>query len=149
MQTSFVRELATLGPNTPYLQLLKDEFDFDVPPGALKYQVEYLYKYARQEFLKNTPKEQILKIAADKADELLKEMPWISKKYDDVIIEEKEYSVPSKGEMSDYPDGTIIFCEKRNKFLLYLNGQIVVRCSNIEKVKELAQKKLNFSNFID
>ena len=150
MSITMIRELEKMGPKTPYAKLLKEQFNMEVPPGAPKYLVEYLYKYALQ--LKITgilPETDIVDEAVTKVQELLSKFPWLTKKYDDVTVKVKDKTKVSKGEKAEYQDGTIIYCQKRNKFLLYVGGKIVIRCSTMDKVKSLATKKLNFTSFVE
>ena len=150
MTITMIRELEKMGPNTPYSKLLKEQFNMEVPAGVPKYQVEYLYKYALQLRLTGVFAEKdIVTDAATKVQELLIKFPWLIKKYDDVTIKVKDKTKVSKGEKAEYPDGTIIYCQKRNKFLLYVGGKIVIRCSTMDKVKSLATKKLNFTSFVE
>lgn len=150
---SFNRELQAInakGARFPFAKELKDKYNLDVPAGAPKYQVEYLYKYVRMADVEGkVPQDQLVAYAAKKAEELFARFPWLTMKHDDVVVKKVEKTTTSKSEKADYPDGTIVFCEKRGKYLMYLGGTIQVRAATVDKVKAIAQKKLNFTAFIE
>ena len=152
-QVSFNSELRAInskGSKFPFIKLLKEQYNIEVPPGAPLYQAEYLYKYVRYaEVQGSVPPNKLVAHAATKADELFGRFPWLKNKYDTIVIKKSDKTMGSKSEKAEYPDGTIIFCEKRNKFLMYQGGAIVVRAATKEKVKSIAQKKLGFSAFIE
>lgn len=142
------KELQSLNnnPNFPFANKLRELYNVEVPAGAPKYQVEYLYKYCRQADLTgNSDGLPLVQYAAKKSAELWARFPWLTKKYDTVVIQKVEKTNAGKSEKAELPDGTIIFCEKRGKYLMYLGGTIQVRASTVEKAKQIAQKKLNFS----
>jgi hypothetical protein len=145
---SFFNELQEInqkGTRFPFAAKLKEQYNLDVPAGAPKYQLEYLYKYIRQaEVEGKVSANQLIAYAAKKTNELFTRYPWLVKKYEDVVIKKVEKTTISRPEKADCPDGTIVFCEKRGKYVMYMGGHIVVRARTVDKVKEIAQKKLNF-----
>ena len=144
--TSLVRTIQALTPNSPYATMLKTEFGVEVPPSAPRYQQEYLYKYCLVLKNEKTPVTEIVTKASVKVDEFVKKYPWALLKYEDVVKSSSQVK-KVRTEKVAQADGTIVFCEKRGIFLLYVGGQIMSRGKTVEKVKELATKKHGFTSF--
>jgi len=138
-QADLIRKLATLTPNTPYATLLKDEFNVEVPESAPKYQQEYLYKYCLQLSASDTPADQLVTLAAKKAEDLMRRYPWAMKKYDELPTVKKAV----KKAVSAVADGKIVYNESLKKFEGFLGGKVVSRASTAEKVAAWMAKKYN------
>jgi len=131
------QELRSMGPGFPFAIRLREDFGVAIPPGAPKYQAEYLYKYART-IDSSISKADIIELAAAKAAALFQDFPWLSKKYEDVTRSEKTATrkvVGSLARNADYPDGSIGYCTRRARFVCYV-GKIHVASAKTEaKVK--------------
>jgi hypothetical protein len=142
-QLSIHRKLATLNPNTPYAELLAEEFGVDVPQSAPMYQKEFLYKYCLVEKYKNTPDEVIVANASIKVNEFIERFPWALIKYETVV----ESTTPCDRRKGKYADGTIVYNSgtgtKQHHFFnfYYVDNKVVARSKNIEKLYALIETK--------
>jgi hypothetical protein len=143
-----IRTVQNMTPSTPYAELLKRDFGVEVPETAPKYQQEYLYKYALQ--LTADPdvsEDEIIALAAIKAEELVTRNPWYLLKYEEVIASgEKETKRRTAKVKTEYADGTIVYNSgpgtHHGVHFYYLGGKIAARSKKIEKLYALIEKKL-------
>jgi len=152
LPSQLIRKFSTFRPSTPFADMLKNEFNIDVPPATPKFQVEYLYKYCLQEKANGTPDSEVITAAAAKVKIFMEKFPWVSMKYDQQHGVIQDESLPSYVMRSTSPakrkrapteivDGTIEFYTTKNIFQLYMGGKSVVTGTTLESLKKNAEKR--------
>lgn len=139
-QSDFIRKLYSFTPNTPYGELLKNEFNVDVPVAAPEYQQEYLYKYCLELSMQdNLNDKDIVQLASTKVYELIKKYPWCKTKYDTVIVHKEKMVKTDFKDMEK--DNITVFSKKHKKYMFYKDNTIVCRSNTVEGLKKVVARR--------
>src|ERR1035437_3288974 len=119
-----------------FAELLKEQF-IEVPDGVPEYLHEYTYNQLIASHTTTRP-----------INDVVARFPWLTMPHSDVLAELKNIDNNGRPEKVVYDDGTIMYNPKREKYELWLDGRVVVRCETVGKVTEFGVRKHNFHDFI-
>lgn len=139
-QSDLIREVAAMGPKTPFAKLLKQEFGVDTTEGTPLYQTEYLYKYCLQGLVDGTPKDKIVENAREKVKALIQRFPHIEKKYDEVVNHDQP-AEPKSRKRNFIEDNTVIHVVRNDRFYFWLGGVVTVSAKTIESLDKCLIRK--------
>lgn len=134
--TDMIGFLRALPKNANYVKMLKDDFGYDAPADAEKWQPEYFWKYLVQGQYKGLTGKDLEKYAVDGAlkikdtyhVDLKDEKPQVIKPVKVVATTGK----PGRHKIEKQPDGAVTFAEHRNKWFGWMGGKVVVTVTTEE-----------------
>jgi hypothetical protein len=150
-KNEILEHLDSLTAKSPYGIMIKNAFDVDVPAGMPLYMQEHMYRGLMVNYFDTNKADEITRSATEYLDDLLTRFPWLDRPYGDIVLDATDRNTDAQPERSSVPDGTVTFCTVRQKFLLYLDGKIAVRCNTLDAVKYYGKKRhgcLSF-NFVE
>jgi hypothetical protein len=129
-----------------YKKILESRYLIIVPDGMPLYMQEQLYSDLTVAERQGNTKPFVLNMAKSRIDFLIRTFPWLTTSHDDVL-EIINYTPMKRNSPSEYEDGTIIFSESKKQFVCYVDGKIATRGNTLERVKELATKRVGITEF--
>ena len=132
----------SLTPNSKYADMLYLEFDIEVPTDLPIYALDYMYKLLLSGY-DTTAREYLAT--------LLEKMPWLAIPLEEIEASFKEDKETIEGALSvvaDYPDGTILFCQRLKRYVCYINGKMASKCDTIDKLRIKITKQHGAIKFI-
>ncbi len=146
-QTEMIEFFRTLPASTPYTNMLFQDFGYEAPADAPDYQTEYFWKYLVQGQMKGLYGDELEKYAVDGTMKMKNEYHMDIDRSVEVVVNGTPVPVKVRTVVAKHPTGTIVFNDKYKKFDGYVDGKVVSRAGDIDKVKTCLADRYNVFQF--